>query len=68
MNIYHILFFLHYLYFKYNEDGTITVVGKEFIVTNAGVASHPSSTGMLAIANRICYTLGITDSETAITA
>lgn len=50
-----------------NSNGTITVTGYYTIVTSGGVASHPGDNGMLAIANRICYKLGITDSENAIT-
>ena len=36
-----------------NEDNTITVVGKEVIITNSGVAGHPGDSGMKAIAERI---------------
>lgn len=32
-------------------------------VETGGQASHPGNAGMLAIANRICFTLGYTDSE-----
>ncbi|MGN1132820.1 MAG: hypothetical protein ACI4RN_00020 [Oscillospiraceae bacterium] len=46
-----------------NGDGTISVTGYYVIVNSGGVASHPGDKGMLAIANRICYTLGITNSE-----
>jgi hypothetical protein len=38
--------------------------GSTYTVTQAGVASHPGNTGMLKIANRICYKLGLTNSET----
>lgn len=51
-----------------------STIGNEYIgndgttvkITSDGVASHPSSRGMLAIANRILYRLGITDSEMTI--
>ena len=49
-----------------NSDGTITVTGNYTIVTSGGFASHPGNKGMLAIANRICYKLGITNSENEI--
>jgi hypothetical protein len=42
-------------------DGTKTTI------TDKGVAEHPNNAGMLAIANRICYYLGLTKSETEIT-
>ena len=51
-----------------NSSTSITVTSNYTVTTNAGVASHPSDLGMLKIANRICYVLGITDSETAISA
>lgn len=41
--------------------------GQTETVEKGGQASHPGDKGMLAIANRICYTLGITDSEDEIT-
>ena len=37
--------------------------GETSIVETQGVASHPNQKGMLAIARRICYELGIIDSE-----
>ena len=37
--------------------------GEVQTITSEGVASHPSSRGMLAIANRILYKLGITVNE-----
>ena len=38
-------------------------IGETSIVETQGVASHPNQKGMLAIARRICYELGIIDSE-----
>lgn len=35
----------------------------QHIIDNLGVAEHPSSQGMLAIANRILFNLGIMSSE-----
>jgi hypothetical protein len=43
-------------------DGT----GATMTITTQGEATHPGDSGMLAIANRISYTLGITDTETDI--
>lgn len=40
--------------------------GSTSVVTDAGAAGHPGDLGMLRIAERICYTLGYTDAETAL--
>lgn len=47
-------------------EGTLSWVGEYNIITNPGVASHPSNKGMCAIANRIAYVLGITEDEKSI--
>ena len=50
-----------------NGNGTFTMVAPYTVVDSSGIASHPGDSGMLAIANRVCYNLGLTDSETEIT-
>ena len=37
-----------------------------FTISSSGVAAHPGDAGMLAIANRLAYTLAISDNESAI--
>lgn len=54
---------LPYDSFADNGDGTITVTGYYSVIVSSGVASHPGDKGMLAIANRICYELGIIEHE-----
>lgn len=49
-----------------NGDGTFTFNAPYTVIDSTGVASHPGDAGMLAIANRICYSLGITSSESDI--
>ena len=47
-------------------DKTLTYVGQYSVVTSEGVASHPGDAGMLAIANRLAYSLKITPDESTI--
>lgn len=49
-----------------NGDGTFTMVAPYTVVDSTGVMSHPGNSGMLAIANKICYNLGLTSSENEI--
>lgn len=49
-----------------NGNGTFTMVAPYTVVDSTGVMSHPGDAGMLAIANRICYSLGLTSSENEI--
>lgn len=44
------------------SDNSVTITGFYTVVTSQGVASHPGNKGMLAIANKMLYTLGITSS------
>ena len=54
---------LPYSSYTDNGDNTLTVTGNYYLVDKQGEASHPGDAGMLAIANRICFKLGITDDE-----
>ena len=49
-----------------NGNGTFTMVAPYTVVDSTGVMSHPGNDGMLAIANKICYSLGLTSSENEI--
>ena len=44
---------INYTSYKSTAGVSITVTGKECVITNAGVASHPSDTGFTQIADKI---------------
>ena len=54
---------VHYDSYSSNAGVSVTIVGKEKVITSSGVASHPGNSGMLAIANRIAYSLGMIEEE-----
>ena len=54
---------VHYDSYSSNAGVSVTIVGKEKVITSSGVASHPGNSGMLAIANRIAYSLGMIKEE-----
>lgn len=54
---------VHYDSYSSNAGVSVTIVGKEKVITSLGVASHPGNSGMLAIANRIAYSLGMIEEE-----
>ena len=54
---------ISYTSYTDNGNGTITVIGPQVVITNDGIASHPGDTGMLRIANKLAYELGIISQE-----
>ena len=54
---------VHYDSYSSNAGVSVTIVGKEKVITSSGIASHPGNNGMLSIANRIAYKLGMIAQE-----
>lgn len=54
---------VHYDDYSSDSSDSVTIVGKEKVITSSGVASHPGNSGMLAIANRIAFSLGMIEEE-----
>ena len=54
---------VHYDSYSSNAGVSVTIVGKEKVITSSGIASHPGNSGMLAIANRIAHSLGMIAQE-----